>query len=86
MILSTVCWVFGILFAIKFIMVLIKTIRNEGKDPAFKKFMEKGFDYSEMDGLTEVDKEGFDKFKKEIYMVFLFGFILFVLIVINTII
>lgn len=86
MILSILIWIFGIIFAIKLVIVLIQTIKNQGKDPTFKKFMDKGFDYSEMDGLTKVDIDGFEKFKKEIIMVFLLGFILFVFIVINIII
>lgn len=86
MILSVLLWIFGVIFALKLIIVLRQTIKNQSNDPTFKKFMDKGFDYSEMNGLTKSNIDSFEKFRKEILTVFLLGIILLVLIVINFII
>jgi len=86
MILSILLWIFGVIFAIKLIVVAIQTIKNQGKDAKFKEFMDKGFDYTEISGLTKEDENRFEIFRKDILMVFLLGFIFIVLIVINIII
>jgi hypothetical protein len=67
-------------------MVFLKMIRKEEKDPAFKKFLENGFNYTQMYGLTKIDKEELDKFKKESYTLILLGFVLFFLILMNNVI
>ncbi len=85
MILSTLCWVVGIIYGLVFLTILIRTIRNEGKDPAFKVFLENGMDYSKMYGLTKGDKEHYDRFKKKVYVLLFLGFISFILIVLNDV-
>ena len=56
---------------------------TESKDPIYKMFVENSLNSDNMLGLTKNDRKKLKRFRRESYLIFALGFIVFILVIVK---